>query len=205
MHLVTESAHGPVPVRAAGAVRAARRHGPVRARRRHARRQVDRRHAARGCRPLARADGRGGRGRSSTGPGVYGVKCRSGYDVGMVGLLVVGDDPPNFVAGAAGAPSARGQHGVPGDVRRRSAASCTSRIARTDAAAQGSIVTTTRRLAHAPFAVSLLATGSPRPAHRPRTARDRRRAEPRKLLSGPTSRGPAKAGWLPAASPLASV
>jgi pseudoazurin len=29
-------------------------------------------------------------------PGVYGVKCRSGYDVGMVGLLVVGDDPPNF-------------------------------------------------------------------------------------------------------------
>ena len=30
-------------------------------------------------------------------PGVYGVKCRSGYDVGMVGMLVVGDDPPNFV------------------------------------------------------------------------------------------------------------
>ena len=29
-------------------------------------------------------------------PGVYGVKCRSGYDVGMVGLLVVGGDPPNF-------------------------------------------------------------------------------------------------------------
>jgi pseudoazurin len=29
-------------------------------------------------------------------PGVYGVKCRSGYDVGMVGLVVVGDDPPNF-------------------------------------------------------------------------------------------------------------
>ena len=29
-------------------------------------------------------------------PGVYGVKCRSGYDIGMVGLLVVGDDPPNF-------------------------------------------------------------------------------------------------------------
>ena len=29
-------------------------------------------------------------------PGVYGVKCRSGYDVGMVGMLVVGDDPPNF-------------------------------------------------------------------------------------------------------------
>jgi pseudoazurin len=29
-------------------------------------------------------------------PGVYGVKCRSGYDIGMVGLVVVGDDPPNF-------------------------------------------------------------------------------------------------------------
>jgi pseudoazurin len=29
-------------------------------------------------------------------PGVYGVKCRSGYEVGMVGLLVVGDDPPNW-------------------------------------------------------------------------------------------------------------
>lgn len=29
-------------------------------------------------------------------PGVYGVKCRSGYEIGMVGLLVVGDDPPNF-------------------------------------------------------------------------------------------------------------
>lgn len=31
-------------------------------------------------------------------PGVYGVKCRSGYDIGMVGLIVVGDDPPNFAA-----------------------------------------------------------------------------------------------------------
>jgi pseudoazurin len=29
-------------------------------------------------------------------PGVYGVKCRSGYEVGMVGLLVVGDRPPNW-------------------------------------------------------------------------------------------------------------
>ncbi len=29
-------------------------------------------------------------------PGVYGVKCRSGYDIGMVGLMVVGEDPPNF-------------------------------------------------------------------------------------------------------------
>ena len=31
-------------------------------------------------------------------PGVYGVKCRSGYEIGMVGLLVVGDDPPNWDA-----------------------------------------------------------------------------------------------------------
>jgi pseudoazurin len=29
-------------------------------------------------------------------PGVYGVKCRSGYEVGMVGLIVVGSDPPNW-------------------------------------------------------------------------------------------------------------
>jgi pseudoazurin len=29
-------------------------------------------------------------------PGVYGVKCRSGYEVGMVGLIVVGTDPPNW-------------------------------------------------------------------------------------------------------------
>ena len=27
-------------------------------------------------------------------PGVYGVKCPAGYDVGMVGLIVVGNDPP---------------------------------------------------------------------------------------------------------------
>ena len=31
-------------------------------------------------------------------PGVYGVKCRSGYEIGMVGLIVVGDTPPNFEA-----------------------------------------------------------------------------------------------------------
>jgi pseudoazurin len=30
--------------------------------------------------------------------GVYGVKCRSSYDIGMVGLIVVGEDPPNFEA-----------------------------------------------------------------------------------------------------------
>lgn len=29
-------------------------------------------------------------------PGVYGVKCRAGYDVGMVGLIVVGDQPANW-------------------------------------------------------------------------------------------------------------
>jgi pseudoazurin len=29
-------------------------------------------------------------------PGVYGVKCRSGYELGMVGLIVVGSDPPNW-------------------------------------------------------------------------------------------------------------
>ena len=29
-------------------------------------------------------------------PGVYGVKCPSGYKVGMVGLIVVGDDPGNW-------------------------------------------------------------------------------------------------------------
>ncbi len=29
-------------------------------------------------------------------PGVYGVKCPAGYKVGMVGLIVVGDHPPNW-------------------------------------------------------------------------------------------------------------
>src|SRR3954452_7408201 len=29
-------------------------------------------------------------------PGLYGVKCRAGYEVGMVGLIVVGDSAPNW-------------------------------------------------------------------------------------------------------------
>lgn len=29
-------------------------------------------------------------------PGLYGVKCRAGYDVGMVGLIVVGENAPNW-------------------------------------------------------------------------------------------------------------
>ena len=29
-------------------------------------------------------------------PGLYGVKCRSGYEVGMVGLIVVGESAPNW-------------------------------------------------------------------------------------------------------------
>ena len=29
-------------------------------------------------------------------PGLYGVKCRAGYEVGMVGLIVVGDTAPNW-------------------------------------------------------------------------------------------------------------
>ena len=29
-------------------------------------------------------------------PGVYGVKCPAGYKVGMVGLIVVGDQPDNW-------------------------------------------------------------------------------------------------------------
>jgi pseudoazurin len=34
-------------------------------------------------------------------PGVYGVKCRSGYEVGMVGLIVVGDNEANWASAAA--------------------------------------------------------------------------------------------------------
>ena len=34
-------------------------------------------------------------------PGVYGVKCPAGYDVGMVGLIVVGNDPANWQSARA--------------------------------------------------------------------------------------------------------
>ena len=34
-------------------------------------------------------------------PGVYGVKCPAGYKVGMVGLIVVGRDPPNWESARA--------------------------------------------------------------------------------------------------------
>jgi pseudoazurin len=33
--------------------------------------------------------------------GVYGVKCRSGYEVGMVGLIVVGDSAANWASAEA--------------------------------------------------------------------------------------------------------
>ena len=42
-------------------------------------------------------------------PGVYGVKCRSGYELGMVGLIVVGSDPPNWQQAQAVRHPARGQ------------------------------------------------------------------------------------------------
>lgn len=36
-----------------------------------------------------------------TQPGVYGVKCPAGYEIGMVALIVVGRDPPNWDAARA--------------------------------------------------------------------------------------------------------
>lgn len=36
-----------------------------------------------------------------TQPGVYGVKCLAGYEIGMVGLIIVGHDPPNWDAARA--------------------------------------------------------------------------------------------------------
>jgi pseudoazurin len=34
-------------------------------------------------------------------PGVYGYKCEAHYAIGMVGLIVVGEDPPNLEAARA--------------------------------------------------------------------------------------------------------
>ncbi|MGD9509494.1 MAG: plastocyanin/azurin family copper-binding protein [Geminicoccaceae bacterium] len=60
-------------------------------------------HAAKsvpGMLPVGASPWRGGMGETISvhleEPGVYGVKCRSGYEVGMVGLIVVGSDPPNW-------------------------------------------------------------------------------------------------------------
>ncbi|MFZ1429539.1 MAG: pseudoazurin [Geminicoccaceae bacterium] len=36
-----------------------------------------------------------------TQPGVYGVKCPAGYEIGMVALIMVGRDPPNWDAARA--------------------------------------------------------------------------------------------------------
>ena len=60
-----------------------------------ARGEIGGRHGARRCSALARPDGEELVVQLDR-PGLYGVKCRAGYEVGMVGLIVVGGTAPNW-------------------------------------------------------------------------------------------------------------
>ena len=95
-------------------------------------------------------------------PGLYGVKCRSGYEVGMVGTHRGRRECAKLGRCHRRSPPTGRECRLRRAVRPGGVCAAPGRM-RELSAAQGSMRTSTRRLARRPSAVPLLATGSASP------------------------------------------